>query len=511
MSVRGRSGRRTALLTSTAALAAVAAGGGVVVWRSDDASALTRVAATSPAVQAAEDARRAPGAQVREVALTAAPTSLSLGGETVQTWAFNGSVPGPEIRVTEGDVLRATVRNDLPQPLTIHWHGIALRNDMDGVPDVTQRPIAPGASQVYEFAVPDAGSYFYHSHVGVQLDRGTYGALVVEDSGPAAERDIPVLLDDWLDGTGTDPDTTLADLQAGGMAGMDMGGMDMGGSEMAGMDMGAVTPDTPLGEDTGDVAYPYYLVNGRPAGDPATYDVRPGERVRLRLINAAADTPFRVAVGGQRLTVVATDGFPVEPVEVDTLLLGMGERYDVLVTAPATGAVPLVALAEGKDAVARAVLRAGEGPAPAQDLRPAELDGQLLALSDLRATTDLALPARKPDRTYTVGLTGDMQAYEWGISAPEEAGVSLPVREGERIRLVLQNRTMMFHPMHLHGHTFSVVDGDGAGTRKDTVVVPPMGTVTVELDADNPGQWLLHCHNGYHAEAGMTTTLSYVR
>jgi FtsP/CotA-like multicopper oxidase with cupredoxin domain len=486
-------------------------------------SGATPVAPDGPAVQAAERDRRVEGAPRLDVDLRAAPVTLSLGGRSVTTWAFNGSVPAPTIRLGAGGVLRARVRNDLPAPLTIHWHGIALRNDMDGVPDVTQAPIAPGAEYVYEFTAPDPGTYFYHPHTGTQLDRGLYGSLVVDDPAePAvAERDYTLLLDDWIDGFDTDPDRVLERLQAGG-ARMDetsepssgMGHDMTMGAEMdeENQERQAGIEEGPLGDDTGDVDYPLYLVNGHAPADPPVFDAKPGERVRLRLVNAGSDTPFRVAVADSRLSVVAADGFPVAPVTVDAVLLGMGERYDAVVTIPATGGVlPVVAAAEGKAGGALAVLRAGPGPLPAPDVRPAELTGRLLALSDLRPAAGVALPPGQPERTYVVPLTGDMARYRWGIPAPKADGVTLPVRRGERIRLVVENQTMMWHPIHLHGHTFEVA-GDGAapGARKDTVVIPAMGTVTVEFVADNPGQWALHCHNIYHAEAGMVTVVTYV-
>lgn len=289
-----------------------------------------------------------------------------------------------------------------------------------------------------------------------------------------------------------------------------MGGMDMGGTEGTDMNMGESSPDAPLGTDTGDVNYPLYVINGRAPSNPAEFAVMPGERVLLRLINAGSDTPFRVALGGSRLTVVATDGYPTEPVEVDTILLGMGERYDVIVTVPDPGAFPLVAVPEGTDASALAVLRSGPGVAPPPDAKPVELTGQLLSLEDLRAAPDVALSRRDPDRTYRVALTGDMASYNWGIAASGDDGTTLTVKQGERVRLVIENQTMMWHPIHLHGQTPQVVNGNDPGPRKDTVVVPAMGTVTVDFDADNPGQWMLHCHNIYHAEAGMVTVLSYV-
>ncbi|MFF4550721.1 multicopper oxidase family protein [Streptomyces sp. NPDC001435] len=507
------------------------AGVGIGLWASGSGSskprASTLVGPGDRAVSTAETARQKKGADVRDVTLTAASTTLRLDGHKVTTWAFNGTVPGPEIRVKAGDVLRARVINRLPDPLTIHWHGIALRNDMDGVPDVTQKAIKPGGQFVYRFTVTDPGTFFYHSHEGTQLDRGLYGPLIVDDprDTTAPRRDITVLLDDWIEGTGRTPDQVLANLRSGAskngdssdmgsMPGMDdssMPGMNsssMGGSEMSDS---MPTKDKPLGSDVTDLTYPYYLVNGRPATDPATFKVTPGERVRLRIINAASTTPFRVAVGGSRLTLTASDGFPVRPVTTDTVLVGMGERYDAVVTVPRSGVAPLVAKVEGASAQALAVLRTGTGSNPMPDVKPKELGGRLLAYADLEATHAVALPARQPDRTYALDLTGSMTTYKWGAAVGGMKRGTLPVRQGQRVRLVLDNRTMMWHPIHLHGHTFQVVTGSTPGPRKDTVIVPPMSRVTVEVEANNPGQWALHCHNIYHAEAGMLTMLSYVK
>ncbi|MGE0308054.1 MAG: multicopper oxidase family protein, partial [Acidimicrobiia bacterium] len=222
---------------------------------------------------------------------------------------------------------------------------------------------------------------------------------------------------------------------------------------------------------------------------------------------------YRVAVGGHRLTVTHSDGFPVEPVEVDTLLLGMGERYDVLVIAQ-SGAWPIVASAEGKEAAAVAVLRTRDAPAstaPPVDVVPAELSGKVLAYSDLRSAGQVALLAKSTDRERVVKLTGDMMSYNWGIDGRQFAEHKpIDVTEGERVRLILQNTTMMWHPMHLHGHTFQV-GGRIDGPRKDTVNVMPGEKVTIDFDADNPGQWMMHCHNTYHLESGMATLVSYVK
>lgn len=471
----------------------------------------------SEAVRAAEAARRAVGAGVREVSLRAEPTVVDLGGVRVPTWAFGGRVPGPEIRVTQGEVVRADLTNALPAPTTVHWHGIALRNDMDGVPDVTQPPIAPGGTFRYEFTAPDPGTYFFHPHVGVQLDRGLYAPLIVEDPADGKDYDVEavVVLDDWLDGVdGRDPDRELRQLRDKGMAGMNMGGsgMNHGGMTMGGGGMSmSADPNAPLGSDAGDVTYPYFLINGKLGTDPTVFTARPGQRMRLRIINAAADTAFRVALGGHRLRVTHTDGFPVRPVTTASLLIGMGERYDAIVELT-DGVFPLVAAAEGKSGRAFALVRTGGGTPPPADAQSAELAVAPLTADRLTSAEPVRLQAKQPDRTLDVTLGSDMKNYVWTINGkayPDHA--MLNVSQGQRIRLRFRNQSMMFHPMHLHGHTYQVVNRDGTGPRKDTSIVTPMQTVEVDFEADNPGQWMLHCHNAYHGEAGMMGILSYVR
>jgi FtsP/CotA-like multicopper oxidase with cupredoxin domain len=458
------------------------------------------------------------------VRLAAAPDTVDLGGRSVKTWTFNGSLPGPELRIRAGQVLQVDFENRLPASTSIHWHGIALRNNMDGVPGFTQSAIAPGARFQYEFAVPDPGTYFFHPHAGVQLDRGLYGVLIVEDPAEPAhyDREAVVVLDDWTDGVGETPDQILKRLQAGGMGHKGMPGMDssMAGMDhsMAGMDHGPSTlakvkPSGPLGDDTGDIRYPLYLANGRQARSPATVAARPGERVRLRIVNAGADTAFRLAVGGHRLTVTHADGFPVEPIVGDALLVGMGERYDAIVELD-DGVFPLVALAEGKSAQALAVVRTARGSAPRAGVRPEELHRRLLTVDKLQAAAGVDLGPVTPHRTHRLVLDGNMDTYRWTINGHTmHGGAPLEVREGERVRLVFENRSTMFHPMHLHGHTFQVRrTGDRVpGPRKDTVIVRPRERVTVDFDAANPGRWMLHCHNAYHQAGGMMTELAYER
>ncbi|KZM68813.1 multicopper oxidase family protein [Nocardia terpenica] len=468
----------------------------------------TLVMPDSDAMRAAENRRRAAGAAVREVRLRAEPATVDLGGVQVQTWTYGGRLPGQEIRLTRGEVLRADVTNTLPMQTTVHWHGVALRNDMDGgEPGVTQPAIAAnGGTFGYEFTVPDAGTYWFHPHTGVQLDRGLYAPLIVEDPADGTDYDLEavVVLDDWLDGVnGRDPDKQLRQLRDKGMAGMNMGSSSM---------PMATDPHAPLGSDAGDVKdYPYFLINGRIGADPQTFTARPGQRMRLRIINAAADTAFRVAVGGHRLRIIHTDGFPVQPVTTSSVLLGMGERYDVIVDL-ADGVFPLVAAAEGKAGQGFALIRTGSGAPPAADVQPAELSAPPLTADRLVALDAVRLPKRTPDRTLDLTLAADSKQYIWTINGQVyDKRTPLDVTQGQRVRLRFVNKTMMFHPMHLHGHTFELVTPAGTGPRKDTSIVLPMRTVEVDLDANNPGQWMLHCHNVYHAESGMMTVLSYVR
>lgn len=448
----------------------------------------------APEVRAAERLRRTSARRVVDRKLTARPTSVDLGGRTVRTWAYDDAIPGPELRTTAGDLLRVELDNELPTTTSIHWHGLALRNDMDGVPGLTQDPIGAGSRFLYEFTTPDPGTYFFHPHTGVQLDRGLYGVLIVEDPAEPGgyDQEWVVVLDDWIDDTGRTPDDVLADLVS--TPGMGHGGI-----------MGETMSSTLLG-GAGDVDYPLYLINGRTPRAPVTLAGRPGQRVRIRIVNAGSDTAFRVAIGGHRMTVTHSDGFPVRPAATDALLIAMGERYDVVVDL-ADGVFPLIAQAEGKAGAGLAVVRTSPGAAPPPTATVRELGRQVLLGTDLTAADSVRLDSRDVDRDLDAVLGGGMMSYRWTINGAAYPDTdALVVTSGERVRLRLRNTSMMFHPMHLHGHTFAVA---GSGTRKDTVVVRPHQRLDVDLEADNPGQWALHCHNVYHAEAGMMTVLSY--
>lgn len=430
---------------------------------------------------------------------------LDLAGRVVTTWGYNGRVPGPLLRARAGDLIEVELANALPAATSVHWHGLALVNSMDGVPGLTQGDIEPGSSFTYRFIAPDPGTYWFHPHHGLQLDRGLYAPLVIDEVVDDFKGDVEliVVLDDWLDGFGTTPEEELARIKEAGAAMADMD--DMGDMTMA------MSPL--LGGDAGDAVHPHHLINGRPRADPETLEPRPrgGDRVRLRIINAASDTAYRVAIGGHRLTVTHTDGFEVEPVTVDAILIGMGERYDVVVDVE-SGAWPIVALAEGKNDRAVAVLRTvdSEGSAgPDLDANLDELDGVWLRYSTLRATERSRLDIPADTRRIDIELTGSMGQYDWGIDG-RAFGQHRPieVEANEWITLGISNVSSMWHPIHLHGHT-PQLGGLPNGARKDTVNVLPRQSIDLVFHATNPGAWMLHCHNTYHLESGMATTMEY--
>ncbi|WP_433136227.1 multicopper oxidase family protein [Actinomadura nitritigenes] len=425
--------------------------------------------------------------------LEPSPGSVDIGGRTVSTWRFADAIPGPAIRANAGGSIWARLVNGLPDPTTVHWHGIRIANAMDGAP-ITQTPTPSGGSFDYRFTAPDPGTYFYHSHYGMQLDRAVYGPLIIDDPNEPLSYDAEfvVVLDDWIDGTGTTPDAVLAKLHAGTLNTPPMYSNALGGL-------------------AGNVSYPYHLINGKTPASPVTFNASPGQRVRIRLINAGGDTAYRVALGGHQLTVTHTDGFPVQHVTVDTLLMGMGERYDVLATL-GSGVFPLVASAEGKSARAFALVRTAPGTAPSSSVTVPELNGNLLTLSQLHADPSVNLPSRPVDQTARMYLGMGPLGMTWSISTSPggtpTGSLRVQVAQGQRVRLAFTNATQIWHPVHLHGHTYQV-GGAGAGPRKDTVIVRPNETINVDLDADNPGEWMLHCHNLYHSELGMMATLGY--
>src|ERR1700756_655343 len=495
------------------------------------------------AIAAAEAARPHSGHTVT-ASLTPQQAQIDLGGPIVSTLAFGNTIPGPVIRAGIGDEVVVTVSNRLDHPTSVHWHGIALRNDMDGAAPATPN-IDAGHDFTYRFTVPNSGSYWAHPHTGLDADTGLCLPVIVDDPTEGNyDAEWIVVLDDWTDGVGKSPQQLYNELTSPNKPPMSSMSGTSGPSSTsptssttsttATTSTTSTTPTSPtslatsttatptpqghvgksdlLGGDSGDIAYPYYLINGRIPTAPTTFSAKPGQRIRIRFLNTGSDTTFRVALAGHSMTVTHTDGYPVVPSQVDALLIGMAERYDVIVTA-ADGIFPLVALAEGKNALARALLSTGSGSQPDAAFQPGELTKRVGTIDMFTATTPVNLGRPEANLNLPVVLGGNMAQYNWMINGELYSKTDpLHIRQGQRPTITFDNtNTVMYHPIHLHGHTFQLIKADGSpGARKDTVIVLPKQKILAVLVADNPGLWMLQCHNTYHQEAGMQTRLDYV-
>lgn len=415
------------------------------------------------------------------------------------------------LRGRKGERLRVELVNRASLPITMHPHGLILPSAQDGVAYITQLPVEPGESFTYDFVPVQAGSYFLHSHYGWGLqDQLAMPFILDEQRDEIRDRpsDVIMMLTDF---TFRSPPEIFAELRS--KAGDAMPGSGMSGEAMPGMKHGAASGG---GADLNDVAYDAVLANGRPIAHAEVVRVEAGSRVRLRLINASSATNFRVDLGGLRGEICAVDGEPVHPIEVERVEIAIAQRIDLWIDlAQSFTSVPIVAQGEGSRLVSAIVLAAPgaalpELPATARDASGAIGVGYSQERS-LRAMTPL--PKRPVDRSFEVALTGDMAKYRWDLNGITWAkSPAMTVKQGERIELVFRNRTMMSHPMHLHGHRFQVTEIDGEaidGAYRDTVLVMPGSTVKVQFDADNPGHWMMHCHILWHEAAGMLGIIEY--
>lgn len=490
------------------------------------------------------------GAKTVEYDLVVEKQIQSPAGKPVPVLTLNGKLPGPTLRFQEGDWAVIRVHNRLKGETTsVHWHGLLLPNEQDGVPGLTTPPIQPGTTHTFEFELKHSGTYWYHSHTMLQEQMGVYGSIVIEPRAgepQPADRDYVLLFSDW---TNESPEEVMRTLKRGseyysfkkGLLPSIVGAAKAGAlKEYFSREWTRMPP-----MDISDVAYDAFLVNGE---RQVRLVANPGETVRLRLINASAATYFYVQSGAGPMKVVAADGPAVEPLEVDRLLMAIAETYDVLVTIPASGAIEVRATAQDGTGHASAVLGAGTATPPPEIPRPdvySGMDDMLLAAIEegdmhrpvgeghahgapsddapvaqserplspyrqLRAPRPTTLPDN-PTRTVTLRLTGDMERYVWsfnGKTLHEEPVIA--VKRGENIRMEFINDTMMHHPIHLHGHFFRLINGQGERSPlKHTVDVPPMTKRVVEFEANEYKDWMLHCHVLYHMMAGMTRIVSY--
>ena len=466
--------------------------------------------------------------------------TVNFTGKEVEAMTINGTIPGPTLYMREGDFIKVRVHNRMDVETSIHWHGILVPNKEDGVPYLTTPPIKPGKMREFSFPIIQSGTYWYHSHTGLQEQRGVYGSIVIypKEKSVFANQEYVLVLSDWTD---ENPDEVLRTLKRGsdyyllkkGTIQSLVGAIRAGAlKEMFERSLMRMPP-----MDISDVAYDLFLINGR---RETIFPALPGETIRLRIINAGASTYFYLQFSGGLMKVISADGLDIEPVLLDRFLIAIGETYDVLITMLSEeGAFEFRATAQDSTGYASAYLGSGkriyapEIPKPnlykmdmgmnmehGQEMKPMPdqhkmtmdmpQEKPLAPYTRLRAVKPTTLP-KGPVRTITLTLNGDMERYIWTINGKilSEADPIL-IRRGENVRIVLINETMMHHPMHLHGHFFRVLNDQGDyASLKHSVDIPPMGRQEIEFYGSEDKDWTLHCHILYHMKAGMMTVISY--
>jgi len=450
--------------------------------------------------------------------------TVNFTGKDVEAMTLDGQIPGPTITATEGDVLQVTFNNKMDVHTSIHWHGILLPNDQDGVPYVTTMPIRANASFTYSFPIIQAGTYWYHTHTGLQEQRGLYGALVFHSQQPAYEYDkeVVVVLSDW---TNENPKQVLRHLKMDGdyyalkKDSVQSWYKVIKSAAIGGRMVQSFMRMGPM--DLSDVGYDAFLLNGKPKSTIG--DVKKGDRVLLRIVNASASTYFNIQFASESMQVVSSDGLDVEPFEVERIQIAVAETYDVIVTIPDNNAYEFRATAMDGTGYASGLL--GKGTlVKAPDIskpnlllmghghsRHVKKSTRVLDYNQLRSLQKTVLPEENPTREVLLRLTGNMERYIWSFNnktLKEEEKIL--IRKGENVRFVLKNETMMNHPIHLHGHFFRVINDQGEySPLKHTVDVRPMETTIIEFDANLEKDWLFHCHILYHMMSGMTRIVHY--
>ncbi len=407
------------------------------------------------------------------------------------------------------------VENELDEPSLIHWHGLTPPAALDGVPGISGPAIPAKGSADYRFALPFSGTYWMHSHYGLQEQQLMTAPLIIRQPGQyEGYQEIVVMLSDFSFRSPEEIFRSLAGKrdEKPSMAGdheMDDGMM----MEMDHHD--SATPGMAM-PDLNDVVYDAFLANDRTLADPEVFRVEQAGRIVLRIINGAAMSAFHVDLGDLDAKLVAVDGQDILPLQGKRFPIAQAQRLDLLIEIPKENrAWPILFVLEGENRQTGVILappnaaiaRVPEQAPRASDAIALDLESRLRAASPLTA--------RAPDRQIPINLTGNMSSYVWSIDDVvwKPTTAPLPVRPGERIEIAMTNKTMMSHPMHLHGHRFQVVEVNGAriaGAVRDTVLVPPKSRVVIAFDADNPGLWAFHCHSAYHMHAGMFATLKYM-
>jgi len=511
-------------------------------------------------------------------------TIVNFSGKEKHAIAVNGHIPMPTLTFMEGDTAEIVVHNQLKEGTALHWHGLYVPNKDDGVPYLTQMPIKPGETFTYRFPIIQNGTHWYHSHAGLQEQIGMYGSLILKKkiNDPTYVKgiddlpEIPIILSEWTD---LRPENIHRMLHNASDWFAIKKGTTQSYSEAikAGHFKTKLTNEWKrmLAMDVSDVYYEKVLINGKNENQLSQF--KAGDRVRLRISNGGASTYFWLTYAGGKMTVVANDGNDVVPVDVDRLIIGVSETYDVVVSIPADN-TSYELLATSEDRIRSSSLYIGNGikqltsPLPklkyfegmkmmndmmrlngdmddmgmnmslqqmdmntvmypevsgdmdmnkkakeGSDMDHSSMDHEMksdivtLNYAMLKAPYKTSLPKNAPIRELQFELTGNMNRYVWSLDNKVLAeSDKIMIKQGEVVRIIMFNNSMMRHPMHLHGHDFRVINGQGAyAPLKNIIDIMPMETDTIEFEANADGDWFFHCHILYHMMAGMNRAFSY--
>ena len=504
-------------------------------------------------------------------------TIVNYAGKEKHAYAVNGQIPMPELHFTEGDTAEIYVHNELNTETSIHWHGLILPNEQDGVPYLTTAPIKAQSTHLYYFPIVQNGTYWYHSHTKLQEQIGMYGAFIIHKREEQKIAEYTMILSDWTNMKPFEVHRRLHsanDWSAIKKAEIQKGAVQSYSDAIADGSLNIKLKNEwkrMLAMDVSDVYYDKFLTNGKE--EDAAPQFKAGDKVRLRIINGSSSTYFWLKYAGGKIEVVASDGIDVEPVVVDRMIIAVAEIYDVVVTIP-SDSTSFEFLATSEDRINNTSLWLGSGikqlASPLKPLKYFEgmsmmndmikMDGNLddmgmnmslqqmdmnvvmypeitgakedrqnnssnadnrynsNALSDivtlnysmLKSPVKTTLP-NAPTQVFNFELTGNMNRYVWSIKNKTVSETDkILIKKGENIRIILYNNSMMRHPMHLHGHFFRVINGQGDySPLKNVLDIMPMETDTIEFAATESGDWFFHCHILYHMMSGMGRIFSY--
>ena len=508
-------------------------------------------------------------------------TTVNFTGKERYAYSVNGSIPMPELHFTEGDTAEIYVHNELNTETSIHWHGLILPNEQDGVPYLTTAPIKAHTTHLYTFPIAQNGTYWYHSHTALQEQNGMYGAFIIHKRDEPKMLEHTIVLSDWTDMKPFEVHRRLH--MANDWSAIKKANLQKGAVQSYADAIAAGKLKTKFGNewkrmlamDVSDVYYDKLLNNGEPESSAPQF--KAGDKIRIRIINGGSSSYFWMRYSGGKMSVVASDGMDVVPVEVDRFIIAVAETYDVILTIPADN-TSFELQATSEDRIRSTSLWLGTGTkqliSQLQPLKYFEgmqmmndmikMDGNLddmgmnmslqqmdmnvvmypeitgakpeknqknnhmnmsngdqynsNQLSDivtlnynmLRSPVKTTLPDA-PTTVYNFELTGNMNRYVWSINNKTVSETDkILIKKGENIRIILYNNSMMRHPMHLHGHFFRIVNGNGDySPLKNVLDIMPMETDTIEFAATESGDWFFHCHILYHMMSGMGRIFTY--